>query len=159
MNLSPDKFRDAMTIRYQGRVGGEKSRCEGYGGRWSLQHALNCPVGGLPTLQHDEVNRTWARGRGGAGMSGTKGGLPSPGGLCSTKAGNFRHQGDKPTCRLEGEGDLDSSPQSSSRRKEEETWVGKRGQRVRLHSTRKRGQRDDGGGGKDVLEEGGRAIE
>uniref|UniRef100_A0A0G4GK91 Uncharacterized protein n=1 Tax=Chromera velia CCMP2878 TaxID=1169474 RepID=A0A0G4GK91_9ALVE len=26
----------------------------------SLQHALNCPVGGLPTLRHDEVNRTWA---------------------------------------------------------------------------------------------------
>uniref|UniRef100_A0A0G4FDJ9 Uncharacterized protein n=1 Tax=Chromera velia CCMP2878 TaxID=1169474 RepID=A0A0G4FDJ9_9ALVE len=60
MNLSPDEFRDAMTIRYQGRVGGEKSRCEGCGGRWSLQHALNCPVGGLPTLRHDEVNRTWA---------------------------------------------------------------------------------------------------
>uniref|UniRef100_A0A0G4HH07 Uncharacterized protein n=1 Tax=Chromera velia CCMP2878 TaxID=1169474 RepID=A0A0G4HH07_9ALVE len=50
MNLSPDEFRDAMTIRYQGRVGGEKSRCEGCGGRWSLQHVLNCPVGGLPTL-------------------------------------------------------------------------------------------------------------
>uniref|UniRef100_A0A0G4HUM5 Uncharacterized protein n=1 Tax=Chromera velia CCMP2878 TaxID=1169474 RepID=A0A0G4HUM5_9ALVE len=59
MNLSPDEFRDVMTIRYQGRVGGEKSRCEGYGRRWSLQHALNCPVGGLPTLRHDEVNRTW----------------------------------------------------------------------------------------------------
>uniref|UniRef100_A0A0G4H122 Uncharacterized protein n=1 Tax=Chromera velia CCMP2878 TaxID=1169474 RepID=A0A0G4H122_9ALVE len=60
MNLSPDEFRDTMTIRYQGRVGGEKNRCEGCGGRWSLQHALNCPVGGLPTLRHDEVNRTWA---------------------------------------------------------------------------------------------------
>uniref|UniRef100_A0A0G4HC36 Uncharacterized protein n=1 Tax=Chromera velia CCMP2878 TaxID=1169474 RepID=A0A0G4HC36_9ALVE len=60
MNLSPDEFRDAMTIRYQGRVGGEKSRYEGCRGRWSLQHALNCPVGGLPTLRHDEVNRTWA---------------------------------------------------------------------------------------------------
>uniref|UniRef100_A0A0G4GXY3 Uncharacterized protein n=1 Tax=Chromera velia CCMP2878 TaxID=1169474 RepID=A0A0G4GXY3_9ALVE len=56
MNLSPDEFQDAMTIRYQGRVGGEKSRCEGCGGKWSLQH----PVGGLPTLRHDEVNRIWA---------------------------------------------------------------------------------------------------
>uniref|UniRef100_A0A0G4FLR4 Uncharacterized protein n=1 Tax=Chromera velia CCMP2878 TaxID=1169474 RepID=A0A0G4FLR4_9ALVE len=37
----------------------EKSRCEECRGRWSLQHALNCPVGGLPTLRHDEVNRTW----------------------------------------------------------------------------------------------------
>uniref|UniRef100_A0A0G4HE70 Uncharacterized protein n=1 Tax=Chromera velia CCMP2878 TaxID=1169474 RepID=A0A0G4HE70_9ALVE len=60
MNLSPDEFRDAMIIRYQGRVGGEKSRYEGCGGRWSLQHALNCPIGGLPMLRHDEVNRTWA---------------------------------------------------------------------------------------------------
>uniref|UniRef100_A0A0G4G9S2 Uncharacterized protein n=1 Tax=Chromera velia CCMP2878 TaxID=1169474 RepID=A0A0G4G9S2_9ALVE len=60
MNLSPDEFQDAMTIRYQGRVKGEKSRCEGCGGRWSLQHALNCPVGGLSTLRHDEVNRMWA---------------------------------------------------------------------------------------------------
>uniref|UniRef100_A0A0G4IDX9 Uncharacterized protein n=1 Tax=Chromera velia CCMP2878 TaxID=1169474 RepID=A0A0G4IDX9_9ALVE len=60
MNLSPDEFRDAMTIRYQGRVGGEKSRYEGCRGRWSLQHALNYPVGGLPTLRYDEVNRTWA---------------------------------------------------------------------------------------------------
>uniref|UniRef100_A0A0G4ICN8 Uncharacterized protein n=1 Tax=Chromera velia CCMP2878 TaxID=1169474 RepID=A0A0G4ICN8_9ALVE len=60
MNLSPDEFRDAMTIRYQGRVRGEKSRYEGCGGRWSLQHALNCPVGGLPMLRYDEVNRTWA---------------------------------------------------------------------------------------------------
>uniref|UniRef100_A0A0G4HY93 Uncharacterized protein n=1 Tax=Chromera velia CCMP2878 TaxID=1169474 RepID=A0A0G4HY93_9ALVE len=62
MNLNLDEFRDAMTIRYQGRVKGEKSRCEGCGGtsRWSLQHALNCPVGGLPTLGHDEVNCTWA---------------------------------------------------------------------------------------------------
>uniref|UniRef100_A0A0K6S8Y6 Integrase catalytic domain-containing protein n=1 Tax=Chromera velia CCMP2878 TaxID=1169474 RepID=A0A0K6S8Y6_9ALVE len=37
--ICPDESQDAMTIRYQGRVGGEKSRCEGYGGRWSLQHA------------------------------------------------------------------------------------------------------------------------
>uniref|UniRef100_A0A0G4F409 Uncharacterized protein n=1 Tax=Chromera velia CCMP2878 TaxID=1169474 RepID=A0A0G4F409_9ALVE len=60
MNLSLDKFRDAMTIRYQGRVRGEKSRYEGCGGRWSLQYTLNCPGGGLPTLRHDEVNHTWA---------------------------------------------------------------------------------------------------
>uniref|UniRef100_A0A0G4H2J0 Uncharacterized protein n=1 Tax=Chromera velia CCMP2878 TaxID=1169474 RepID=A0A0G4H2J0_9ALVE len=26
----------------------------------TLQHALNCPVGGMPTLRHDEVNHMWA---------------------------------------------------------------------------------------------------
>uniref|UniRef100_A0A0G4HDP0 Uncharacterized protein n=1 Tax=Chromera velia CCMP2878 TaxID=1169474 RepID=A0A0G4HDP0_9ALVE len=38
INLSPDEFRDVMTIRYQGRVGGdsEKSRYEGCGGGCNL---------------------------------------------------------------------------------------------------------------------------
>uniref|UniRef100_A0A0G4FPJ2 Uncharacterized protein n=1 Tax=Chromera velia CCMP2878 TaxID=1169474 RepID=A0A0G4FPJ2_9ALVE len=60
LNLTPEEFRDALTLRFQGRTDGNKQKCEGCGARWDLQHALNCSTGGLVTLRQNDVNHTWA---------------------------------------------------------------------------------------------------
>uniref|UniRef100_A0A0G4HN89 Uncharacterized protein n=1 Tax=Chromera velia CCMP2878 TaxID=1169474 RepID=A0A0G4HN89_9ALVE len=59
MLLSPEEFRDALTLRYQFKAQGDKRNCEGCGGRWGLQHALNCKRGGHVGRRHNEVNQAW----------------------------------------------------------------------------------------------------
>uniref|UniRef100_A0A0G4I823 Uncharacterized protein n=1 Tax=Chromera velia CCMP2878 TaxID=1169474 RepID=A0A0G4I823_9ALVE len=59
MLLSPEEFRDALTLHYQFKAQGDKRNCEGCGGSWGLQHALNCKKGGHVGRRHNEVNQVW----------------------------------------------------------------------------------------------------
>uniref|UniRef100_A0A0G4GXR1 Uncharacterized protein n=1 Tax=Chromera velia CCMP2878 TaxID=1169474 RepID=A0A0G4GXR1_9ALVE len=55
MLLSLEEFRDALTLRYQFKTQGDKRNCEGYGGSWELQHALNWKRGGHVGRRHNVV--------------------------------------------------------------------------------------------------------
>uniref|UniRef100_A0A0G4IDF8 Uncharacterized protein n=1 Tax=Chromera velia CCMP2878 TaxID=1169474 RepID=A0A0G4IDF8_9ALVE len=57
--MSPEEFRDALTLHYQFKVQGNKRNCEGCGGSWGLQHALNYKRGGHVGRRYNEVNQAW----------------------------------------------------------------------------------------------------
>ena len=54
-DLTPDEFRDNMAIRYGYEPPKIDSYCDGCAAEYSLEHALNCRVGGLVTRRHDET--------------------------------------------------------------------------------------------------------
>uniref|UniRef100_A0A0G4IEH6 Uncharacterized protein n=1 Tax=Chromera velia CCMP2878 TaxID=1169474 RepID=A0A0G4IEH6_9ALVE len=55
MLLSPEEFQDVFTLRYQFKAQGNKRNCEGCGGSWGLQHALNCKRAEHFRRRHNEV--------------------------------------------------------------------------------------------------------
>jgi len=52
--LSPQEFRDALTLRYKKPLLNLPPSCDGYGASFTVEHALNCRVGGLVGRQHNE---------------------------------------------------------------------------------------------------------
>ncbi|CEL99221.1 unnamed protein product [Vitrella brassicaformis CCMP3155] len=54
-DMTPDKFRDNMAIRYAYERPKMPTHCDGCGATYSLDHALNCGVGGLVIRRHNEV--------------------------------------------------------------------------------------------------------
>ncbi|CEM17529.1 unnamed protein product [Vitrella brassicaformis CCMP3155] len=54
-DLTPDEFRDNMAIRYAYEPPKMPTHCDGCGAAYSLDHALNCGVGGLVIRRHNEV--------------------------------------------------------------------------------------------------------
>ena len=57
-DLSPSEFRDALANRYHQPLSKLPAGCDGYGGEFTLQHALDCRKGGLIIQQHNEVRET-----------------------------------------------------------------------------------------------------
>jgi hypothetical protein len=55
--LSPQEFRDTLLIRLARTPGDLPSHCNGCGGKFDVRHALECKVGGLIILQHNEINK------------------------------------------------------------------------------------------------------
>ena len=53
--LSPDEFRDALSIRYNYSPRDLPATCDGCGEEFNLCHALNCKKGGLVTARHNEI--------------------------------------------------------------------------------------------------------
>ena len=53
-NLSKGEFRDAMCLRYNWLPQRLPTSCQ-CGQAFSVTHALSCPLGGFPTLRHNEV--------------------------------------------------------------------------------------------------------
>ena len=54
-DLSPSEFRDALAIRYHQIQSKLPADCDGCGGEFTLQHALDCIKGGLIIQRHNEV--------------------------------------------------------------------------------------------------------
>jgi hypothetical protein len=53
---SAQEFRDALLLRHARIPGDLPSHCDGYGAKFDVCHALECKVGGLVILQHNEIN-------------------------------------------------------------------------------------------------------
>ena len=54
-DLSPSEFRDALAIRYHQPLTKLAADCDGCGGEFTPQHALDCRKGGLIIQRHNEV--------------------------------------------------------------------------------------------------------
>ena len=54
-DLSPAQFRDGLAVRYMRDLTDLPSKCDGCGAPLTLQHALDCKVGGLVIQRHNEI--------------------------------------------------------------------------------------------------------
>jgi hypothetical protein len=54
--LSAQEFRDALLLRHTRTPGDLPSQCDGCSAKFYVRHALECKVGGLIILQHNEIN-------------------------------------------------------------------------------------------------------
>ena len=54
-DLSPAQFRDVLAVRYIHDPTDLPSKCDGCGATLTMQHALDCKVGGLVIQRHNEI--------------------------------------------------------------------------------------------------------
>eukprot|EP00731_Ephydatia_muelleri_P003437 Em0001g3437a len=54
-DLSPAQFRDGLAVHYMRDPADLPSKCDGCGASLTLQHALDCKVGGLVIQRHNEI--------------------------------------------------------------------------------------------------------
>ena len=57
--LSREEFRDSLRLRFGLEIDGIPAKCDGCGADFTIAHALNCKVGGLPWIRHRDLNGTW----------------------------------------------------------------------------------------------------
>eukprot|EP00978_Attheya_sp_CCMP212_P037992 scaffold183996_cov58-Attheya_sp.AAC.2 len=55
MTLSADEFRDGLAIRYVYELLNLPDKCDGCGAKSSVGHALQCKIGGLVIMRHNQV--------------------------------------------------------------------------------------------------------
>ena len=55
LSLSKDEWRDGVRMRYGLQLQDLQKKCDGCGGRFSIEHALKCKQGGLVVGRHNEV--------------------------------------------------------------------------------------------------------
>ena len=53
--LSAEEFRDSLRLRYGFEPPGLPEKCDGCNCRFTVEHGLSCPVGGLVISRHDDV--------------------------------------------------------------------------------------------------------
>ena len=53
--LSWEKFRDNLRLRYGLMPQNISATCDGCGKRFLIEHALSCPKGGLVLVRHDDA--------------------------------------------------------------------------------------------------------
>ena len=54
-DMAPAQFRDGLAIRYMRDSTDLPSKCYGCGASLTMQHALDCKVGGLVIQRHNEI--------------------------------------------------------------------------------------------------------
>ena len=54
-DLAPAQFRDGLVISYMCDSTDLPSKCDGCGASLTMQHALDCKVGGLVIQRHNEI--------------------------------------------------------------------------------------------------------
>ena len=54
-DLAPAQFRDGLVISYMRDSTDLPSKCDGCGASLTMQHALDCKVGGLVIQRHNEI--------------------------------------------------------------------------------------------------------
>ena len=57
--LSWEEFRDNLHLRYELVPQDIPATCDGYSKKFSIEHALSCPKGGLVLSRHDDVAKEW----------------------------------------------------------------------------------------------------
>ena len=58
--LSLEEFRDNLRLRYGLMPQDIPATCYGCGKKFSIEHALSCPKGGLVIARHDDAAKEWA---------------------------------------------------------------------------------------------------
>jgi hypothetical protein len=54
-DLSPNEFRDALSLRYRRSLMNAPTHCDGCGEPFTMTHSLDCKKGGLVTQRHNEI--------------------------------------------------------------------------------------------------------
>ena len=57
--LSQEELRDNICLRYGLMPQDIPATCDGCGKRFSIEHALSCPKGGLVIARHDDAAKEW----------------------------------------------------------------------------------------------------
>ena len=57
--LSREEFRDNVCLRYGLMPQDIPVTCNGFGKKFSIDHALSCPKGGLVLVRHGDVAKEW----------------------------------------------------------------------------------------------------
>ena len=57
--LSREEFRDNIRLRYGLMPQDIPATCDGCGKKFSIEHALSCPKGGLVLVRHDDAAKEW----------------------------------------------------------------------------------------------------
>ena len=57
--LSREEFRDNLRLRYGLMPQDIPATCDGCGKKFSIEHALSCPKGGLVLARHDDTAKEW----------------------------------------------------------------------------------------------------
>ena len=57
--LSWEEFRDNLRFRYGLMPQDIPATCDGCGKKFSIEHALSCPKGGLVLARHDDAAKEW----------------------------------------------------------------------------------------------------
>ena len=57
MDLSWEELRDNLRLRYGMMPQDIPATCDGCGDRFSIEHALSCPKGGLVLARHDDAKK------------------------------------------------------------------------------------------------------
>ena len=64
--LSQEEFRDNLCLRYGLMHQDINATCDGCGKKFSIEHALSCPKGGLLLARHDDAVKEWGDLRAGS---------------------------------------------------------------------------------------------
>ena len=57
--LSREKFQDNLRLRYGLMPQDIPATCDGCGKKFSIEHAISCPKGGLVLARHDDAEKEW----------------------------------------------------------------------------------------------------
>ena len=57
--LSREEFRDHLRLRYGLMPQDIPATCDGCGKKFSIEHALSCPKGGLVLARNDDAAKEW----------------------------------------------------------------------------------------------------
>ena len=57
--LSWEKFRDNLRLRYGLMPQDIPATCDGCGKKFSIEHTLSCPKGGIVLARHDDAAQEW----------------------------------------------------------------------------------------------------